>query len=66
MRRLVAINVTKRFAVREDDSVVPVTHLFDAFGEETEDDEAAVTVVAGDERCWFAEHLANFQSEAVN
>ncbi len=66
MRRLVLVNLTQRFAIREDNSVVPITHLFDAFGEETDDDEAAFTIVAGDDRCWFAQPLSELEPLNLN
>jgi hypothetical protein len=58
--RVVSLNLTKRFAVLSDDRIVPVTNLFDIVGEETTDEDEAVSFVAGADSEWFGGPLAAF------
>lgn len=52
----------KRIAVMEDGQVLPVTHLFDRFGDDTDDDNEAVACVAGPDSAgaWFSIDLTAF------
>lgn len=47
MTEVSCVNRTKRIAIMEDGQVLPVTHLFDKFGEDTEDEDEAVACAAG-------------------
>ena len=66
MPRIVAINQGQRFAVLDDDRIVPITNLFDAYGDETEDFDQACSFVAGADREWFSEPIADFMDAAIH
>jgi len=56
-----AINAFTRFAVLNDGTTVPVTGLYDADGEETNDPDQAVTFVAGEGDRWFSGLCSEFE-----
>lgn len=56
-----AANWFTRLAVLSDGAAVPVTNLFDADGEETEDPDEAVTFVAGEGGRWFTGQCADYE-----
>lgn len=53
MSDIPAINIFSRFALLDDGTIVPVTNLFDADGDETNDPDEAVVFVAGEGDRWF-------------
>lgn len=61
MSRLVAANIAERWAIRDDDVIVPITHVFGAHGQEARDGEAVFSFVAGSGAIWFAERVADWR-----
>lgn len=58
---VVAVNVGRREAVLDDDTVIPITNLLDDEGEETDDPEEAVAAVACEaEDRWHTIDLRDF------
>lgn len=47
MSEVSCVNCAERIAIMEDGQVLTVTHLFDKFGDDTEDEDEAVACVAG-------------------
>jgi hypothetical protein len=62
MSDVAAVNVSKCIAVLEDGSLVPITNLFDAWGDECAPEDA-VSAVAGptQEGSWISLDLAEFE-----
>lgn len=54
-------NLSKRFAVLADDTIVPITNLLDDFGDEVFDEEDATGIVCGGGAQWFALRLDAFE-----
>jgi hypothetical protein len=66
MARIIAVNLEKRYAVRDDYGVVPILALFDAEGDETTDPTEAVAFQAGTRWQRFTEMLAPFVKVTIN
>lgn len=64
MSQIAAINRSQRLALLDDDSTVPITTLFDAEGDETNDMAEATAFVAGRDRLWFSHAFADFEERA--
>lgn len=60
-----AIHRGRRLFLSEDGDVYPITNLYDADGDETDDIDLAVSAVAGTEGRWFALVLADFDTSAT-
>lgn len=54
-----AVNLAGRLALLSDGTSLPVTNMFDRFGEETDDPQAATAFVAGAGTLWFSGDLRN-------
>jgi hypothetical protein len=64
---VVAVNRGQRFVLTDRGDVCPITNMFDAFGDETDDPAEAVTAVAElDADHWLAIDLTQFETVAVN
>jgi hypothetical protein len=61
-----AIHLERRLFLSEDGDVFPITNLYDAEGDETDDIGEAVAAVAGTEGRWFAFRLDDFETTPVN
>lgn len=61
MADIAAINRTKCLAILDDDSIVPITNLYDADGDETDDLNEAVAFVAGEGKRWFTRPFSDFE-----
>jgi hypothetical protein len=57
-----AANWPARVAILTDGTTVPVTHLFDADGDETSDTSEAVSFVAGEGDLWFSGLCADYEA----
>jgi hypothetical protein len=55
-----AVNLGRRTYIR-DGAAFPITDLFDAAGDKTDDPAEAVFAVAGREGEWYALNLSEFQ-----
>jgi hypothetical protein len=60
------LNVSGRQAILTDGRVVPITNLFDACGEETDDLDEAVSFVCGEGDEWFSDLLSSFETAAIH
>lgn len=61
--RIVAVNVPNRLALTDTDRICEITNLYNEDGEETDDEDEAVTAVARlDDRNWFAIELADYEA----
>lgn len=67
---LEAVNLRQRLALTEDQEVIPITNLIDAFGDETDKVEDAVAFVCGPtaKGHWISDDIAtyNFNPSTVN
>jgi|JI8StandDraft_1071087.scaffolds.fasta_scaffold323891_2 hypothetical protein len=64
---IIAINVHARLALASDDTECEITTLFDADGEETDDeDEAVAAVIRYADNSWFSIELSDYSEDAVN
>ncbi len=64
---ITAINVTDRLALTSDDRTVEITNLYDDDGEETDDEDTAVTaVVCVNEHCWVVIELDDYATVVSN
>lgn len=65
-----AINLRQRLALTEDQQVIPITNVLDAFGDETDNLDEAVAFVCGPtaEGHWISDDIAtyDFNRAAVN
>jgi hypothetical protein len=61
-----ALSVPQRLAFLTDGSTVPITNLFDAWGDETDDLADAVSFVCGAGRMWFSDRLDQYQTVRVH
>lgn len=61
-----AINRFGMVALLDDGTTVPITNLFDADGEETDDPDEAVTFVAGEGDRWFTGECADYAEVSVH
>lgn len=65
MRRgvsIVAVNLTGRIALANDDTICDITNLLDADGDETDNpDEAIAAVACYDDETWFSIRLDDFE-----
>lgn len=57
----VAIKTFSRLALLNDGTTVPITNLFDADGDETDDPDLAVSFVAGEADRWFTGLCADYE-----
>ena len=63
---IAAINVQARTALASDDTLCEITNLFDLDGDETEDEDTALTaVIRYDDTHWFTVKLSDF-AKAMN
>lgn len=60
-----AINLAWRLALLTDDTTVPITHLFDSDGNETDSPSEAIAAVAGSGGLWFAIDLTLFTRQGA-
>lgn len=61
--RIVAVNVPSRLALTDTDRICEITNLYNEDGEETDDEDEAVTAVARlDDHNWFAIDLADYEA----
>lgn len=56
-----ALNLAQRLALLDDGATVPITDLFDANGEDTEDLAEAVGFAAGQDRHWFSGRISDYE-----
>jgi hypothetical protein len=64
---IVAVNRAERFALTDSGDICPITNLFDAFGDETDDASDAVAAVARiDADHWFTIDLTQFEPVEVH
>lgn len=67
---LEAVNIRQRLALTEDQQVIPITNLIDAYGDETENPEEAVAFVCGPtmDGKWISDDIEsyNFNPASVN
>lgn len=62
-----AINLRKRLFWSEEFGVGAITNLYDAFGDETDDEEdAAQAVVKINEGCWLSVDLTAFETRSAH
>lgn len=61
-----ALSVPRRLAFLTDGSTVPITNLFDAWGDETDDASEAVSFVCGAGRVWLSDRLDRFETVRVH
>lgn len=61
-----ALSLSQRLAFLTDGSAVPITNLFDAWGEETDALEQAVSFVCGAGRVWLSDRLDRFETVTVH
>jgi len=67
MADVVAVNRALGFVLTDDGDVCPITNMFDAFGDETDDPAEAVAAVAElDADHWLAIDLTQFETVRVN
>jgi hypothetical protein len=66
MARIIAVNLERGYAVRDDLRTVPILHLYDAEGDETEDPAEAVAFTAGTRNQRWTEMLAPFVKVTVH
>lgn len=61
-------NLFGRFAVLTDDQVLPITNMFDAYGEDTDNPEEVVKIVVGpsDDGKWAVFDLTGGERERNN
>lgn len=66
--KIIAISLAGRDALLDDDRRVPITNLFDEFGEETDSNELAVKFVAGPTATgkWLVDWVENFSQSGVH
>lgn len=57
-----ALNIATRLALLADGTAVPITNLFDAWGEETDEPAHAVSFVCGVGRLWFSDLISRFET----
>lgn len=60
-----ALNIPARLALLTDGRTVPITNLYDAAGDETEDACDAVVFVCGEGRVWLSDLIASFEAVTV-
>lgn len=65
MARVTAINLERRLALLDDGRTVPITNLFDASGDDTNDAAEAAGFVAGAGREWFADSVADYEGTTI-
>lgn len=56
-----ALHVASRTAILTDGATVPITNLFDAWGDETDDSAEAVSFVCGAGNVWLSDRLDSFE-----
>ncbi len=61
-----ALKTFARLALLSDGSTVPVTNLYDADGNETDDPNEAATFVAGEGDKWFSGAVSDFAEVATH
>lgn len=61
-----AVNLAGRIAVLTDGSSVPVTVMFDSWGDETQDAARCVTFVCGAGDLWFSCRRDDFERQVAN
>lgn len=66
MTEIQALSLTQRLAFLTDGSAVPITTLFDAWGDETGDLADAVSFVCGAGRVWLSDRLDRFVTVTVH
>jgi len=60
--RVVAFSLVGMWATLDNGAQVPVTNMFDAAGQDTEDPDLCVTFVAGsDAEKWYAHRVCDFE-----
>jgi hypothetical protein len=62
---VVSINMIERTALLDDGRTVPITNLFDAVGEETDDPREAVSFVCGAGRQWISDSIDHFDKVTI-
>lgn len=66
-REIVAVNRAKRLALTDRGEVCPLTNLFDAYGDETDDPIEAIAAVAKlDADHWFSIDLTQYETVSVH
>ena len=59
--RIAAVNIPERLALTGDEQTCAITNLFDVEGDETDDEDDAVSaVVCVNEHCWVVIELADY------
>jgi hypothetical protein len=66
MARIIAVNLERGYAVRDDLATVPILILYDSDGAETDDPAEAVAFTAGNALQRFTEMLAPFVRVTVH
>lgn len=60
-----AINRANMAALLDDGLVVPITHLFDSEGDETDDWDCCVLFVCGGGATWYVAAAADYETGSV-
>lgn len=61
-----ALSLPQRLAFLTNGATVPITNLFDAWGDETDDLASAVSFVCGAGRVWLSDRLDRFVTVTVH
>ncbi len=56
-----AISLSHRLAFMSDGRTFPITNLIDAWGDETDDEDAAISFVCGIDREWLSAPLSDYE-----
>jgi hypothetical protein len=59
------IDFTERYLVTSDQRTLPIAHLFDVRGHETQDARRAVLCIAGDPGSWLSVRLADYAKASL-